>query len=234
MKVITVSNQVEGGSLAFSLLKEALDAGAKTLGLATGSSPLTFYKEIVESDLDLSNIISFNLDEYVGLPVEHEQSYHHFMQKHLFVAKPFKETFLPSGLAEDLTAEIKRYEEALAEHPIDFQILGIGRNGHIGFNEPGTAFDSRTHIVDLAENTIDANSRFFSSSQEVPRQALSMGIASIMASKQIVLMAYGFEKAQAVTQMVEGPITTAVPASILQKHSNVTIIADQAAASKLS
>ena len=233
MKVITIKNQEEGGKLVFALLKEKLAAGAKTLGLATGSTPLTFYKEIVNSQLDLSELTSINLDEYVGLSASNPQSYAYFMQQHLFAAKPFKNSFLPNGMAADLQAETQRYEELIAKYPIDFQILGIGRNGHIGFNEPGTAFDSTTHVVDLSPSTIEANSRFFDKPEDVPTQAISMGIASIMKSKTIVLMAYGEEKADAVNRMVNGPITEDLPASILQKHPDVVVVVDEAAASKL-
>ena len=233
MKVITIKNQEEGGKHVFALLKEKLAAGAKTLGLATGSTPLTFYKEIVNSQLDLSELTSINLDEYVGLSASNPQSYAYFMQQHFFAAKPFKNSFLPNGMAADLQAETQRYEELIAKYPIDFQILGIGRNGHIGFNEPGTAFDSTTHVVDLSPSTIEANSRFFDKPEDVPTQAISMGIASIMKSKTIVLMAYGEEKADAVNRMVNGPITEDLPASILQKHPDVVVVVDEAAASKL-
>lgn len=233
MKIIKVDNQEEGGKIAFTLLKEKLASGAKTLGLATGSTPITFYQEIIKSNLDFSGLTSINLDEYVGLSVDNEQSYAYFMKEHLFQYKPFKESFLPNGLAEELEAEAKRYDAIIDQHPIDFQILGIGRNGHIGFNEPGTAFDVTTQVVDLAADTIQANSRFFDSYQEVPKQAISMGIASIMKSKTIVLMAYGQDKADAIAQMINGPVTTDLPASILQEHDDVIVIVDEAAASKL-
>lgn len=233
MKIIKVNDQEEGGKITLNLLKDKMKFGAKTLGLATGSTPLSFYKEMIDSSLDFSDMTSINLDEYVGLPAENEQSYHHFMQEHLFSYKTFKQSFVPNGLAEDLEAEIKRYDEVIATHPIDFQILGIGRNGHIGFNEPGTSFDTKTHLVDLAENTIEANSRFFTSPDQVPTRAISMGIASIMASKAIVLMAYGEQKADAVKQMIEGPVTESLPASILQNHPNVFVVLDHSAASKL-
>ena len=225
MKVITVKNQLEGAKIGFDLLKEAMDNGAKTLGLATGSTPVEFYNQIVKSDLDFSDMTSVNLDEYVGLDGSDEQSYRYFMSKHLFNEKPFKENFLPNGKAADLEAETKAYDQIIAEHPIDFQILGIGQNGHIGFNEPGTSFE---------ETTIKANARFFENEEDVPRQAISMGIASIMAAKSIVLMAYGESKAEAIKGMVEGEITEDMPASILQKHADVVVIADEAAAALLS
>lgn len=233
MKTIIVKNQLEGGKVAFDLLKESLAAGAQTLGLATGSSPTALYQKMVESDLDFSKLYSVNLDEYVGLAPDHEQSYHAFMQEHLFNAKPFKESFLPDGMAEDLEQAAKDYDDILSQHVIDLQILGIGSNGHIGFNEPGTSFDSQTHVVDLTDSTIKANSRFFTSRDQVPTKAISMGIASIMAAKKIILFAYGDKKADAIFKMVNGPVTEEVPASVLQHHPDVTLILDQAAAAKL-
>lgn len=233
MRIIRVQNQIEGGQVAFSLLKDEMAKGAKTLGLATGSTPLAFYDEIRKSDLDFSDMTSVNLDEYVGLAADNDQSYHHFMQENLFRAKSFQESFLPNGLASDLQEETRRYDQVIAEHPIDFQILGIGHNGHIGFNEPGTSFDVTTHVVNLAEDTIKANSRFFDSIDDVPKQAISMGIQSIMQSKMIVLIAYGQGKADAIKQMIEGPVTEDLPASVLQKHPNVVVIVDEAAASAL-
>lgn len=233
MKTIIVKNQLEGGKVAFDLLKESLAAGAQTLGLATGSSPTALYQKMVESDLDFSKLYSVNLDEYVGLAPDHEQSYHAFMQEHLFNTKPFKESFLPDGMAEDLEQAAKDYDDILSQHVIDLQILGIGSNGHIGFNEPGTSFDSQTHVVDLTDSTIKANSRFFTSRDQVPTKAISMGIASIMAAKKIILFAYGDKKADAIFKMVKGPMTEEVPASVLQHHSDVTLILDEAAAAKL-
>lgn len=233
MRIIRVQNQIEGGQVAFSLLKDEMAKGAKTLGLATGSTPLAFYDEIRKSDLDFSDMTSVNLDEYVGLAADNDQSYHYFMQENLFRAKSFKESFLPNGLASDLQEETRRYDQVIAEHPIDFQILGIGHNGHIGFNEPGTSFDVTTHVVNLTEDTIKANSRFFDSIDDVPKQAISMGIQSIMQSKMIVLMAYGQGKADAIKQMIEGPVTEDLPASVLQTHPNVVVIVDEAAASAL-
>lgn len=233
MKTIIVKNQLEGGKVAFDLLKECLAAGAQTLGLATGSSPTALYQKMVESDLDFSKLYSVNLDEYVGLAPDHEQSYHAFMQEHLFNAKPFKESFLPDGMAENLEQAAKDYDDILSQHVIDLQILGIGSNGHIGFNEPGTSFDSQTHVVDLTDSTIKANSRFFTSRDQVPTKAISMGIASIMAAKKIILFAYGNKKADAIFKMVNGPVTEEVPASVLQHHPDVTLILDEAAAAKL-
>ncbi|WP_155962697.1 glucosamine-6-phosphate deaminase [Streptococcus ruminantium] len=232
MKIHIVKNQAEGAIVALDLLREKLANGAKVLGLATGSSPLEFYRLIRESELDFSDVTSVNLDEYVGLDENSDQSYVHFMKENLFNVKPFKQSYLPNGLAEDVAAEAARYNQILSENPVDFQILGIGRNGHIGFNEPGASFDGQTHLVDLAPSTIEANSRFFQTADEVPKQAISMGIANIMAAKTIVLMAYGSEKAGAIKATVEGPVTEEVPASILQKHEDVVLIIDEDAASK--
>lgn len=234
MKIIQVADQAEGGKVAVEILRSKLADGAKTLGLATGSSPLLFYKELIESDIDLSDLVSVNLDEYVGLEADDPQSYHYFMEENLFAHKPFKKSFLPNGRAEDATEETVAYNRILAEHPVDFQILGIGTNGHIGFNEPGTSFDSQTHLVDLTPSTIQANARFFETIDQVPTQAISMGIANIVAAKSIVLFAYGQSKAEAIAGTVAGPVTENLPASILQNHPDVTIIADAEALSLLN
>ena len=233
MKVIRVENQVEGAKVALEILKEKLAQGAKTLGLATGSSPIEFYKQIIASDLDLSELTSVNLDEYVGLSEDNPQSYRYFMNEQLFNKKPFKESFLPNGVAEDVEAEVKRYNQVLADHPVDLQILGIGTNGHIGFNEPGTSFDSTVHIVDLEQSTIQANARFFEKIEDVPTQAISKGIRNILDAKSIILFAYGASKAQAIAGTVRGEVTEAVPASALQGHEDVVIIADKEALSLL-
>jgi len=195
---------------------------------------LLFYKQIIASDLDLSELTSVNLDEYVGLSEDNPQSYRYFMNEQLFNKKPFKESFLPNGVAEDVEVEVKRYNQVLADHPVDLQILGIGTNGHIGFNEPGTSFDSQTHLVDLTPSTIEANARFFETIDQVPTQAISMGISNIMAAKSILLFAYGKSKAQAIAGTVSGPVTEELPASVLQNHADVTIIADAEALSLLN
>ncbi|MGX7329264.1 glucosamine-6-phosphate deaminase [Enterococcus bulliens] len=234
MKLIQVNNAVEGGKKAFELVQNAMDNGLQTMGLATGSTPETLYQEMVASDLDFSALTSVNLDEYVGLSATDSQSYHMYMHEHLFAKKPFKESYIPNGKAEDLNQECQRYEEILTNHPVDLQILGIGRNGHIGFNEPDTPFDTPTHVVELTESTIKANQRYFDKIEDVPTRAISMGIQSIMQSKAIVLLAFGKSKAQAIKGMIEGPITEDLPASVLQKHPNVTIIADEDATCELN
>jgi glucosamine-6-phosphate deaminase len=211
------------------------------LGLATGSSPVGMYKELVriyrERDIDFTDVVSFNLDEYVGLTPDDEQSYHYFMKEHLFTHINLKEEniHIPSGIARDLELGAKAYDKMIEESGgIDIQILGIGNNGHIGFNEPDVKFEARTHIVELEPETIEANARFFESIEDVPTRAISMGIKNIMQSRKIVLIATGEGKAQAVKGMIEGPITPELPASVLQLHPDVTIILDEAAASLLS
>lgn len=233
-KIIRVKDAEEGGKKAFELIKEGIENGAQVLGLATGSTPETLYQEMVKSDVDFSNCVSINLDEYIGLSGDNDQSYRYFMNSHLFNQKPFKATYVPNGKAEDLAAECRHYEEILENHPIDIQILGIGENAHIGFNEPGTPFDAPTQVVELTESTINANKRNFEKIEDVPTTAISMGIGSIMKSKKVILIAYGEAKAEAIANTINGEITIDVPASVLQNHPDVTIILDDAAASKLA
>lgn len=227
-------SQLEASKEAFRWVKESMEAGAEVLGLATGSSPETLYQLLRESDLDFRETVSINLDEYYGLAPDHPQSYHSYMEDQLFHAKPFKESYLPDGTQADAGQETARYDQILVDHPIDLQILGIGTNAHIGFNEPGAPFDGRTQRVDLAPATIQANQRFFGSLDEVPRQAYSMGIGSIMEAKEIILLAFGQAKAGAIQASIEGPVTEAVPASILQRHPHVLVLLDREAASDLS
>lgn len=233
MKVIIVKNAEEGAKKSFEVLKTAYENGAKVFGLATGSSPIGLYELIRNSELDFTDRISVNLDEYVGLSPENEHSYNYFMNEQLFATKPFKANYLPNGLGESPTEE-EKYEKILQDNPIDFQLLGIGSNAHIGFNEPGTSFEQRTHKMALTQSTIDANKRFFDKIEDVPTHAYSMGLANIMEAKEILLVAYGEKKVPAIKAMVEGPVTTDVPASILQNHPNVTIIVDEAAAAGLT
>lgn len=234
MKIIIVKDQQQGGEKALEVFKQALDQGAEVFGLATGSTPLTTYTELVNSDLDFSQKISLNLDEYVGLKADDPQSYHAYMQQHLFKFKQFKQSYLPQGDAADAQAEIQRYNELLTKFPIDLQLLGIGKNGHIGFNEPGSSFTEQTRKVKLTPSTVAANARFFDSAADVPQYAYSMGIGSIMRAKRILLEAFGSAKATAAAAMIEGPVTPDCPASVLQQHPDVTVILDQAAAAKLS
>ena len=206
------------------------------LGLATGSSPIGTYDELVKKyeagDLDFSEVTTVNLDEYKGLPKENEQSYYYFMHEYLFdkVNIDPEKTYLPDGTNLNSEEEAARYE-ALVQSlgTVDLQLLGLGRNGHIGFNEPGDHFEDGTHCVDLKESTIEANKRFFESADDVPKQAYSMGIGTIMRSKKILLVVSGEEKAQALKDSIYGPVTPEVPGSILRFHPDVTIIADEAA-----
>ena len=234
MKILVTKNKEEASQKAFKLLQTDIINGAQVLGLATGSSPLGLYQKMTNSPVDYSNLISINLDEYVGLKPTDPQSYHYFMEHHLFTQKPFAKSFIPDGSNLNATKVINYYNQILATYPIDTQILGIGNNGHIGFNEPGTPFDSQTHKVKLTPATINANARFFTSSKDVPTEAYTMGIGSILQAKHIILLAFGEQKADAINKMVNGKITTAVPASVLQKHPNVTVILDKQAASKLA
>ena len=208
------------------------------LGLATGSTPIGAYKRLVEGyeagDLDFSQVKTYNLDEYRGLPGTHDQSYRYFMNVNLFdhVNIDKANTHVPDGLVEDYEAACAEYDAAVAAAGgQDLQLLGIGNNGHIGFNEPGDAFVKGTHCVDLTESTIQANSRLFDSIDDVPRQAYTMGIGTIMAAKMVLVMANGEVKAQAVHDMIYGPITPSCQASILQLHPNVVVVADEAALS---
>ncbi|MDQ0160818.1 glucosamine-6-phosphate deaminase [Alkalibacillus salilacus] len=194
------------------------------LGLATGSTPVGFYESIRHSKPDWSHVTTFNLDEYVGVSPNHPQSYRTFMERHLFSEIPVKESHIPDGQAQDLTTECDRYEQLIAEKgSIDLQILGLGHNGHIGFNEPGTSFHSRTHIVDLAETTRQANARFFGSIDDVPTQAITMGIQTIMEAKKIILMVSGQGKEHAFNRLMEGKIDEQFPASVLHHHPDVTV-----------
>lgn len=232
IEIIVVKDAKEGGKKAAKIVQQELENGLKVIGLPTGGTPETMYEEIRKSDLDFSDVVAINLDEYVGLAADHPQSYAYFMKEHLFDHKPFKETHVPDGLAPE-AEETARYDQILADNPIDLQILGIGTNAHIGFNEPGSGFDDTTRKVDLTESTIESNQRYFDSADEVPRTAYSMGMGSIMEAKKILLIAYGENKAEAIAKTVNGEITKEVPASILQKHDNIVFVIDEAAASKL-
>ena len=241
IKVIVVENYEEVSKKAFEVMKEVLDSKANpVLGLATGSSPIGLYENMIQERKDTNRsykeVITFNLDEYIGLPRDHKESYYTFMHKNLFSGLDIPENHIhiPDGSATDSEAEAKKYEAELQDYALDIQVLGIGSNGHIGFNEPGTAFDSATHVVSLQEKTIKDNARFFDGDMnQVPKQAISMGIGSIVRAKKILVVATGENKADAVYGMVKGPITTDCPASVLQNHDDVVVIVDKAAASKL-
>ena len=209
------------------------------LGLATGSTPVGTYKNLIEwynnGDLDFSQITSCNLDEYRGLSGEHDQSYRYFMNHNLFDHVNIRKecTYVPDGLEEDSDKAARDYDQIIADQGgIDLQLLGLGHNGHIGFNEPADEFPKGTHVVDLTESTIQANKRFFASEADAPRQAYTMGIGTIMSAKKILVVVSGEDKAEILNKVINGPITPQVPASILQLHPDVTIVADEAALSK--
>lgn len=211
------------------------------LGLATGSSPVGTYKQLIEwyqkGDLDFSNITSVNLDEYKGLSGDNDQSYRYFMNTNFFdhINVNKERTFVPDGLEADAKKACDSYNHIIQNAGgIDLQLLGLGHNGHIGFNEPADSFEKETHCVDLTESTIEANTRFFASAADVPRQAYTMGIGNIMQARKILVVVSGEDKANILKEVLEGPITPAVPASILQLHNDVTIAADAAALSKLT
>ncbi len=211
------------------------------LGLATGSTPIGTYKQLTvwnqRGDFSFKEVRTVNLDEYKGLAPTHDQSYRYFMQTNLFdhVDIDAANTHVPDGLAADSAAECARYDELVRSLGYaDLQLLGLGRNGHIGFNEPCDCFVKETHVVDLTQSTIDANARFFASADDVPRQALTMGIGCIMAARRVLLIASGEDKADAVYNAFCGPITPECPASILQLHKDVVLVGDKAALSKLA
>ena len=240
MNIIEVKNyeemSVKAAEIISGQIKEKPDS---ILGLATGSTPVGTYKKLVEmyqtGNLDFSKVRTVNLDEYRGLPRDNDQSYYYFMQKILFehVNLPKDASFLPDGTNPDAAEECKRYEHLVADMGYaDLQLLGIGRNGHIGFNEPADVFKAETHCVRLTQSTIEANKRFFASEEDVPREAYTMGVGTIMKAKKILIIASGGDKAWAVKNSFYGPITPRVPASILQLHPNVTVIADKDAMSE--
>ena len=209
------------------------------LGLATGTTPLGLYAHMIvdheKHGTSYAHIRTVNLDEYKGLPKTHEQSYAYFMRKNLFDGLDIdpENTNIENGMAEDEAKECARYDALLEQLPRDIQLLGLGSNGHIAFNEPNTPFGSQTHVVDLTENTIKDNARLFSDISEVPKKAFTMGIKQIMQAKQILILTSGANKADAVFKTVCGKITEEVPASVLQLHPNCILIADKEAASKL-
>jgi glucosamine-6-phosphate deaminase len=229
---------LRAADLFCELIKHFPDA---VLGLATGSTPLATYNELVRrnrsGEVSFAQTTTFNLDEYVGLSRDHDQSYHSFMHRNFFslIDIDSSKCFLPDGSADDLTIECQRYEVLIDEcGGIDLQILGIGSDGHIAFNEPGSSLASRTRVKALTQQTISDNSRFFNSPDEVPRIAITMGVGTILEADHVVLLATGQSKASAVRDFVEGPVSSMVPASALQLHPRVTVLLDSAAASQLT
>jgi glucosamine-6-phosphate deaminase len=225
---------------AMEIVKQINQKPNTVLGLATGSTPVGMYQNLIKLHKDgkvsFSQVKTFNLDEYVGIPREHPCSYYYFMQENLFkdIDIPTDHVSLPDGNAPDIAQECLDYEERISDSGgIDLQVLGIGHNGHIGFNEPDTPFESVTHLVNLTESTIKANARFFDNEDQVPRQAVSMGIKTIMQARKILLFVKGADKADIIHKALNGPITPEVPASVLQLHPNLYVYVDNAAAAKL-
>lgn len=238
MKLILKNDYDDLSRGAAEIVKQRLvEKPNVVLGLPTGHTPFGLYEELVrmhqEEDLDFSSVVTFNLDEYIGLDSDHPQSYYFFMHENLFskinISK--ENALIPYGMVRNLEKHCEWYEKTIkAKGGIDLMILGIGANGHIGFNEPGSSFDSITRVVELSEKTRQDNSRFFNSIDEVPKQAITMGIATIMASKECLLLASGRHKAEIIKKALHGPVTEEVPASVLQNHSNLTVILDKLAA----
>lgn len=242
MRIIKTKDKSELGKEAAGIIAAQIKAKPDcVLGLATGSSPIETYRELIRlyqnGALDFSHVSTVNLDEYLGLGREDAQSYYCFMNEQLFrhVNIKSENTNIPDGMTTDIERECLRYE-ALIENlgGIDLQLLGIGHNGHIGFNEPSESFSTVTHCVDLKPSTIEANKRFFDSANDVPRQAISMGIQTILNEGKILLIASGPDKAAILREALLGPVTPEVPASILQLHNHVTIVADEAALSEIA
>lgn len=235
MKIIAVKNYEEMSNTACNLLVEKINQiDYPVLGLATGSTPERLYQLIIEkfnnNDVSFKNVKSFNLDEYVGLKKDNPNSYYYYMNNNFFrfTDISYRNINIPNGVAKNLKKECEDYEEKIKRaNNIDVQILGIGLNGHIGFNEPGTSFTSVTRVVDLNSTTIESNSRFFKSIEEVPRQAISMGIKTIMQSKETILLVTGKNKAEILSKFLKEEPTEDLPASILKHHKNLTVIADE-------
>lgn len=241
MEIIILDNYEQISEKAANIIvNEVISKPESVLGLATGDTPLGMYRAIIkqykDANLDFSKVKTFNLDEYYGLNKENTQSYYYYMLNNLFkhININLQNTNILNGQVTNIEKECIEYEEKIKNcGGIDIQVLGIGVNGHIGFNEPSNVFEPNTHLVNLDSKTIDSNSRFFNSRKDVPTKAISMGIKTIMSSKKIILLASGISKANAINKTVNGKIDPQVPASILQLHKNVTLIIDKDAASKL-
>ena len=240
MKIIITENYTDMSEIAAGIItKTVIEKPDAVLGLATGTSPIGTYQKLIEyyknKLVSFKNVHTVNLDEYVGLCEEHEQSYQYFMHDILFdhIDAKKEKIHIPCRLGDDLEKNCREYDRILSEHPTDLQLLGIGGNGHIGFNEPNTPFKSFTHIVELTERTRHENARLFGFGDSVPKQAITMGIVGICHAKKILVLASGKNKADAVHDMVCGDISEHCPASILQLHSDVTLVLDKEAASKL-
>lgn len=238
MKLVIAKDYEDMSKIAAEEMAETIKENPEAvLGLATGGTPVGMYKELIkmnkEGKIDFSKITSVNLDEYVGLDGEHDQSYRYFMNTNLFnhINIDKNNTYVPNGKAEDIEKECREYDERIKElGGIDVQLLGIGNNGHVGFNEPANELSLGTHLTGLTESTIEANARFFEKKEDVPTKAVTMGLGGIMKAKKIILVASGEGKAEIIKKLVKGKITTQVPASMLQMHNNVVVIVDEAAA----
>lgn len=240
MRIIKAKDYKEMSRKAANIIAaQVVTKPDSVLGLATGSTPIGMYQELIagyqNGDLDFSQVRSVNLDEYRGLPREHDQSYYYFMYENLFkhINIDLNNTNVPNGMELDSDKECQRYNDVIESMGgVDIQVLGLGHNGHIGFNEPADSFAKRTHCVDLTESTIEANKRFFASADDVPRQAYTMGIQTIMKAKKILLIVSGADKAAILKASLCGDVTPQVPASILQFHNDVVVVADEAALSQ--
>jgi glucosamine-6-phosphate deaminase len=241
MRIIVCENYEEVSKKAAQMILSQVTLKPNSvLGLATGSTPIGMYENLVKlnksGDIDFSEVRTFNLDEYYNLPKNNDQSYHYFMHKNLFdhININPANVHIPNGMTDDVNAECKRYDELIKEADgVDIQVLGIGNNAHIGFNEPTINFEKGTHLVELEESTIEANSRFFDNIGDVPKKAITMGIGSIFKSRKIMLIATGESKAEAIYNTVYGKVVPEVPASILQFHNDIVLILDKDAAKLL-
>ena len=241
MRIIGCENYEEVSKKAAQMILSQVTLKPNSvLGLATGSTPIGMYENLVKlnknGDIDFSEVRTFNLDEYYKLPKESDQSYHYFMYKNLFdhININPENIHIPNGMTADVDAECERYDKLIKEAGgVDIQVLGIGNNAHIGFNEPTINFEKGTHLVELEESTIEANSRFFDNIEDVPKKAITMGVGSIFKSKKIMLIATGENKAEAIYNTVYGKVVPEVPASILQFHSDIVLILDKKAAKLL-
>lgn len=224
---VKVENAEKGAEQAYRIVKDELEHGRlNVLGLATGSTMIPVYEKLTQSELDFSHVVTFNLDEYVGINADNPNSYAYFMNEHLFTKKDFKKTHIPNGMAEDLEAECAAYEKLLTTNPLDIQFLGVGENGHIAFNEPGTPADSVTHVTQLTDSTLGVNSQYFGDDERIPETAMTMGISSIMGAKKLILLAFGEKKRAALTKLLEGTVTADWPITELLKHEDLIVITD--------
>lgn len=242
MNLVVVKDYNEMSNVSANIFKNTINQKSNSvLGLATGSTPIGLYKRLIEmnnnKEIDFKNVTTINLDEYIGLDEKNPQSYRYFMDNNLFNYINIKKenTFVPNGRTKNFDLECKNYDKRIQElGGIDLQVLGIGANGHIAFNEPSEYLISQTHVTNLTKSTIEANSRFFNSINDVPKQAITMGIGQIMNTKKIILMATGKDKVKAIRELLEGNITTKNPATILNLHKNVTVIIDELIAREIN